>query len=841
MYRIKTLFVFAVFLAFPGTAGCLAFAQEKGFSVEEKPEEVLEKNVGVRERYALLIGISEYANPTIDLNFAANDAEALHELLLDPEIGGYDPENVRLLTDADATRRNIMSALNSWLGNRVREEDSVLVFYSGHGALGNGSDAYWVTHDADVEDLYASAMSNKEISSLLDKLPAKRKITLIDSCYSEATAKKYRALVPGDVFEEFKGEGSVTITASTGQEKSVEVGGHGAFTYHLLDGLAGKADNNNNGVVEIDEVWSYLNEKVRKTAADAGNRQTPVLLADRLEHGFPLTINPARAAGATLAQLKQLYSDAAITVAEIGEAEQLFTTRGGSPELRKLYRDLAAGVLTPEYFRRLRQVQGGGAPRPASSGSAVGASSIDREAYGAAEEANQIESWNQFLQIYPNSPLATDARARLAALKNQEDQRRSENVAYDIARASDGVEGWQQFVTRFPVSPRATEARNRIAALQEINRKQEMEPAAFILAESQNTEEGWANFIKQFPASQLAVIAQSRLAQLRKVNREQENGLYAQALQTDAASDWGTYIKEYPDGRFIEEAMKKRTGAIRREQEQAAYTVAANSDTVDQWNGYLEKYAQGSKAAEARTRIEQLTWLAFADLQAVPGGAFTMGNPKGKGEEKPPHRIELSPFQMGRTEVANAQYLKFMEETGRQAPSNPSFAKDYMRTHPDLPVVKVSYADADAFCGWLSGKTGATVRLPTEAEWEYAAASGRDNYRYPWGTSSPKEAARYNGNDPSGVKTVGKTAFPPNEFGLHNMSGNVAEWTSDYYSNDYYKSSPRSNPTGPDRGKERVVRGGSWDRGEDELRVSRRYRLEPKKTEDDTGFRIVVQ
>src|SRR3990172_4348419 len=260
----------------------LVFGQEKGFSVEAKPQEVLEDRVGIGERYALLIGISKYSNPTINLNYADRDAQAFQELLLDPQIGAYKPENVRLLINEEATRKNIMSALNSWLGNRVREEDSVLIYYSGHGALGNGSEAYWVTHDADVEDLYASALSNKDISQLIAGLAAKRKLTLIDSCYSEATAQKYKALVPSDLFSEFQGAGVVTITASTGQEKSVEIGGHGAFTYHLLEGLEGKGDTNNNGVVELDELWNYLNDKVQKTAAKIGNRQTPVLLADQI-------------------------------------------------------------------------------------------------------------------------------------------------------------------------------------------------------------------------------------------------------------------------------------------------------------------------------------------------------------------------------------------------------------------------------------------------------------------------------------------------------------------------------------------------------------------------------
>ncbi|MCZ6752628.1 MAG: caspase family protein, partial [Acidobacteria bacterium] len=626
-------------------------AEEWEMEMEEEAAELLEQQAGIAERYALLIGISEYANTTIDLNFAANDARALNDLLLDPEIGAYKPENIRLLLNEEATRKNIMSSLNSWLGNRVQEQDSVLIFYSGHGALGNGNEAYWVTYDADVEDLYASALSNTDISELIAKLPAKRKLTLIDSCYSEATAKKYRALVPSDIFQEFTGEGVVTITASTGQEKSVEVGGHGAFTYHLLEALEGKGDVNGNGVVELDEMWNYLNTRVQKTAVDAGNRQTPVLLADRLEHGFPLTINPARAAGATLNQLKEMYSAGTITVDEIGEAEQLLTTRGADPELRKLYQDLAAGVLTPDYFRRMREFHRPAAtisstPVQAATPVAVASqppftsesfltetagtagttgSYEETEAYRASELVDSAGAWERFLSQYPNSVLSETARARLTEMRAQE---RAETMAYDIAKAGDTEAGWRQYLARFPNGNYVSEARGRMQQLQESRQHQEREPAAYIVAESQNTEEGWTNFVREFPDSQLTVVAQRRLDELRKANRENENSLYAKALEIDTPALWDQYIQEFSDGRFLSEAMEKRTAAVRRADEENQHQLAANTNTRDGWMAYLDKFPEGPNAGAARTRIQQITWAEFADVAPIAGGSFLMGNAK---------------------------------------------------------------------------------------------------------------------------------------------------------------------------------------------------------------------
>jgi formylglycine-generating enzyme required for sulfatase activity len=130
--------------------------------------------------------------------------------------------------------------------------------------------------------------------------------------------------------------------------------------------------------------------------------------------------------------------------------------------------------------------------------------------------------------------------------------------------------------------------------------------------------------------------------------------------------------------------------------------------------------------------------------------------------------------------------------------------KNYLLDAPDFPVVNVSYADAVAFCAWASTRFNATIGLPTEAQWEYAAVAGKNVGPFPWGAR-----ARFKANAPRGVKTVAGNAFPANRFGLYNMIGNVSEWVLDYYSKDYYTTSPIRNPTGPISGTRRSIRGGS--------------------------------
>jgi len=134
----------------------------------------------------------------------------------------------------------------------------------------------------------------------------------------------------------------------------------------------------------------------------------------------------------------------------------------------------------------------------------------------------------------------------------------------------------------------------------------------------------------------------------------------------------------------------------------------------------------------SRKTTHPLRFSLFLNTVAIPGGVFMMGDDNGKNDEKPQHRVKLEDFRMGRTEVTNRQYLAFLEDSGYQRPQDPVFAKNYLVEYPDFPVVNVSYEDAVKFCKWASKKFDLPVRLPTEAEWEYAARGGSKDMAYPW-------------------------------------------------------------------------------------------------------------
>ena len=237
-------------------------------------------------------------------------------------------------------------------------------------------------------------------------------------------------------------------------------------------------------------------------------------------------------------------------------------------------------------------------------------------------------------------------------------------------------------------------------------------------------------------------------------------------------------------------------------------------------------------------------------LVYIPHGEFMMGSrdsatevarntktePVLYADEHPRHRVKITKgFYMGTTEVTQFQYKEIMED-------NPSHFRSQ-----NSQVVNVSWNNAVEFCTKLSEEEGEIYRLPTEAEWEYACRAGTTTPFYTGETISTDQA-NYDGNFIYGSGTTGiyrkKTievgSFPPNAFGLYDMHGNVWEWCQDWYGENYYASSPISNPQGPTSGTERVLRGGSWSHHPWRCRSAFRGGLKPDTREGNYAFRIVL-
>lgn len=225
---------------------------------------------------------------------------------------------------------------------------------------------------------------------------------------------------------------------------------------------------------------------------------------------------------------------------------------------------------------------------------------------------------------------------------------------------------------------------------------------------------------------------------------------------------------------------------------------------------------------------------ALGSMVSIAAGSFVMGSDSG-GDESPAHRVMLSAFAVDRYEVTVGEFREFVRATKRRTsaeeagrPFDQTWRVDAVGSSFDRPVRWVSWYDADAYCRWR-GK-----RLPTEAEWERAARSV-DGRAYPWGAEF--DPAAVGAGAPSPVGWRARNRSPE---GVYDAAGNVWEWVNDWYRPDAYQRGDATDPLGPEQGDQKVARGGSFTNQPEDLRATRRIKIDPPAVNADVGFRCAM-
>ncbi len=249
-------------------------------------------------------------------------------------------------------------------------------------------------------------------------------------------------------------------------------------------------------------------------------------------------------------------------------------------------------------------------------------------------------------------------------------------------------------------------------------------------------------------------------------------------------------------------------------------------------------------------KVNQKGSKSTENMILVEGGTFTMGSNEGETDSRPAHQVTISSFYIDKYEVTNAQFCEFLNSITKNSPDEVAryFYQDEdivsynaetskykpLGAYSKHPVVEVTWEGAVAYAEWV-GK-----RLPTEAEWEFAARGGKNSTGFEYsGNNKPDLVAWY--NDPYGsTRTIGTKM--PNELGIYDMSGNVWEWCSDWYDKDFYKKSESSNPnsTVPDKDATRVLRGGAWNSTVADIKIIYRNSLKPHYSNGGSGFRCAM-
>lgn len=290
---------------------------------------------------------------------------------------------------------------------------------------------------------------------------------------------------------------------------------------------------------------------------------------------------------------------------------------------------------------------------------------------------------------------------------------------------------------------------------------------------------------------------------------------------------------------------------------------------------YVRAYARNERGYVYADAVEFIP-LISTELVKVDGGTFSMGSEEGDKTVKPVHQVSLSPYLIGKYEVSNSEFCKFLNYhideisiegngdilviSGHPVYFLKVYGSDYRRAEFEvpiiysdssflvrkgaerLPVILVTWQGASEFCEWAGG------RLPSESEWEFAARGGKNSSLKFAGANDIESTAWYIGNssdadypiisDNRGLNTSGRK--DPNSLDIFDMSGNVSEWCYDFYDPEYYSMSPLENPLGPDKGLSRVIRGGSWADGEDNCTIYARVKsYDLLIGYDNIGFRLL--
>lgn len=427
--------------------------------------------------------------------------------------------------------------------------------------------------------------------------------------------------------------------------------------------------------------------------------------------------------------------------------------------------------------------------------------------FGVARALNTESAYNRYIEVHRDD-------------KRPATRKRLEQAYTLKAELTNDPADLRAVISEFP------QAEKREQILQKL---ETLETAAFERIRQKPEPQPVREFLKNFPDSKrldsVAEIAESRPEVWQAVQKE-----LAPLLPERRRSPEQQNIPEVPAPTPIDTEARD-------------WAAVEAAGTARAYEEFVKKYPRSSKLPAARARINALKPARpdrpRSGLEMVPvqGGTFTMGCVEGRdgncdGDEKPAHPVTLSGFQIGRYEVTQADWREIMSED----PPDLAFPGC-----DDCPVERVSWNDVRDFLKKLNAKyPGKNYRLPTEAEWEYAALGGHrmpkdaaQMTQYAGGNDIGK-VAWYSGN--SGDRTHPVGGKVPNALGLYDMSGNVWEWCSDWYGD--YTEEAQTNPTGPKTGSDRVGRGGSWTTGAGYCRVSYRSGWDPGYRGSNLGFRV---
>lgn len=440
------------------------------------------------------------------------------------------------------------------------------------------------------------------------------------------------------------------------------------------------------------------------------------------------------------------------------------------------------------------------------------ASAAETARWQAALEADTAYAYRLFLTDFPDSMHREKALLHLARLDTK---------AWEAARAEGGRAAIEAYLAGFPGGAHETDAR---IALNEIR------------------------------------LAEEAAERARQQELQRETAAWERVRATRTLAAVNAYLADWPAGVHADQARQLRAELALESNEARAFEAARKMNTIDSYRGYIAAFPQGRRVADALEAIDKLTLrpgtvfrdcLSCPAMAVVPAGSFWQGTdasaPGALRKETPRRMVSFAgPFAVGVFEVSFAQWDECTADGGcTTRPVDNGWGRG------DRPVIMVSWNDAQEYTAWLSGKTGQAYSLPSESQWEYAARAGEESE---WLGGDPARVCEFGNvagaetgfgwqhdacSDPAVAETLPTGTLQPNAFGVHDVIGNVAEWTLDCLNLSYLDAPADGSAWGQGICGSRMTRGGSWFTGTREIRLPARFNLKTGDRNDFTGFRVV--
>ena len=788
------------------------------------------------KHHLLVIAIDDYAHCP-KLNNCVKDAQELIEVL-DTKYGiPIDDTVLPPLFNSQATRENITRSFRK-LAEKVAPEDSVLIYFSGHGEYDSVfKQGYWVPVEGERGKVN-TYLPNSEVRVFLEAINSHHTFLMVDSCFSGTLFVDKSADKNVQRLEQDPSRWCLT----SGRKEIVsdgEAGKNSPFAESLLYRL-----RQNTGNLGVMQLCTLVLEQVAANAL-----QSP--------RGEPLKVEGHKGGQFYFKPKK--------------EDEELFWKKcleqANTASFQEYLSRFPAGAHRTEAQELIKAL-------------------AEESAWEKASQSGSIDGLLDFLEKFPQTRFRKEARI---IIDYQEDLRDWQAVA-----GSEKIADYLEYKEKHPSGGFLQEADERIATL----RSRHKESDAWRKAQNEHSVLGYQRYLEEHPNGANAVRARAALDALKQEEHSRTARAENEAAEARDRQAWEKATQEHTiaayqrylsggHARFRAEAERAIAGLeksleAQKEEKLKAEKLAAGSPAPPGKGsgGTAEGHPRDNQASEREKTLKQLGFGAVAvllvialiwrpwepipdkpkpivenndaeyseaarsstatlapppeNMVLVRGGTFTMGctSEQGSdcdGDEKPAHQVTVSDFYIGKYEVTQKEWREVMG-------SNPSFFKNC----DACPVENVSWNDVQSFLSKLNAKTGRTYRLPTEAEWEYAARGGSQSRGYKYaGSNSLDEVAWYGDNSGSKTHPVGQKKA--NELGLYDMSGNVWEWCADDW-HDSYSGAPSTGRAWIDspRASDRVHRGGSWYDGARYSRVSSRLNFTPSDRFFYLGFRLAL-